>query len=76
MKSYMTDHHIRLVGKAWEIKHHLRNLLKQAPSHHITLQECISILGTQAQHAALLTPQRNKPREKNRDPQIIPFPSL
>lgn len=76
MKSYITDHHIRLVGKAWEIKHHLQMLLKKAPSHHITLQESISILGTNASHADMQTPQLNRRREKNQDPQIIPFPSL
>lgn len=76
MKSYITDHHIRLVGKAWEIRHHLQMLLKQAPYHHITLQESISILTRTAGPAAMQTPQQNKRQGKNQDRQIISFPSL
>ncbi|MFD0694918.1 Z-ring formation inhibitor MciZ [Paenibacillus sp. GCM10027628] len=65
MKSYVTDHQFRLVGKAWEIKRHLQVLLQQA-GKDVRLIDYVR---------AMPTPLLHKPLEKKLGPQIIPFPS-
>lgn len=41
MKSYMSADQMRLVGKAWEIHHHLRQMISSIPSH-APLQEVLA----------------------------------
>lgn len=76
MKSYITDRQIQLVGKAWEIRHMLRLLLKQVPEKQITLQEYLSTLKVHPSNNSMPPVPQNKPLEKNQGPRIIPFPSL
>lgn len=45
MKSYMSDKQIRLVGKAWEVRHQLQQMLQQAgPS--VTVADYLAGLNT------------------------------
>ncbi|OCT12457.1 hypothetical protein A8709_32030 [Paenibacillus pectinilyticus] len=41
MKSYVSEKQIRLVGKAWEIKHLLSQMLQQA-GPHVTVADYLS----------------------------------
>ncbi|MNL85080.1 hypothetical protein D3C87_2132660 [compost metagenome] len=63
MKSYVTDHQIRLVGKAWEVKRCLHVMLQNV-NKEVTLRDYVN---------QMLTKQ---PLLGNmQDPQVIPFPS-
>ncbi|ALS28380.1 hypothetical protein IJ21_29840 [Paenibacillus sp. 32O-W] len=42
MKKYLRERNMRLVGKAWEIRHHLRQLAKSPASRHITLHSYLA----------------------------------
>lgn len=65
MKSYVTERQIRLVGKAWEIKHHLKLMLQQG-GNSITLMDYV---------IGMHSPQPHKSLDKKQGPQLIPFPS-
>jgi hypothetical protein len=76
MKAYFSDHHIRYVGKAWEIRNKLHALLKHAPTQDITLLDYLSAIEVNRKNNSMPVELQNKPLEKKRDPQIYVFPSL
>ncbi|CAG7641974.1 Z-ring formation inhibitor MciZ [Paenibacillus allorhizosphaerae] len=90
MKTYYASNHIRLVGKAREIKNYIKSMLQTAPEN-MTLSEFMQgkrnkdaadpILLRQAlidrRQKASREPHRqpHTPKQKMADRRVIPFPS-
>lgn len=53
MKAYVESKQLRLVGKAWEIKHHLKKLSRS----EITLQEYLQTLNGGRVHSGSSRPK-------------------
>lgn len=73
MKSYVTDQQIRLVGKAWEIRRHLRMLLFKAGAQ-LTLADYLQEVSASVGIAGAASPLL-KQAEPNKAASVIPFPS-
>ena len=41
MKTYITEDRLRLVGKAWEVRRSLQQLLRHTNQGHLSLQELL-----------------------------------
>lgn len=74
MKSYVSESHIRMVGKGWEVREGLRRL---AGADERGDQRLVSILPDLIRCGKPTPPhtqQRTRP-QKTSDPHVIPFPS-
>ncbi|WP_371320165.1 Z-ring formation inhibitor MciZ [Chengkuizengella axinellae] len=73
MKSYTMHNQICMSGKAWEIRTHMKSLLKNTTSKHMTLKEYIHSVSPASELPRQLE-QHNRPLRKKLDHHIIPFP--
>ncbi|MDR6549386.1 hypothetical protein J2736_000569 [Paenibacillus qinlingensis] len=62
MKSYVSDNQIRLVGKAWEVKHGLAQMLQQGDPK-LTVVDYLARL-----------PARSSKKVQGHSAHILPFP--
>lgn len=58
MKCYIQEHRIELVGKGWEIRNHLKQLLKKSGNPHTLLKDYLTVSSRQAASAAAHTPRK------------------
>jgi hypothetical protein len=69
MKSYVTEKEMRLVGKAWEIRHHLRTLSKKAIDRDLKLADYLKGSVFRTGRAAGRT--RPQPRRQRKKPDLL-----
>jgi hypothetical protein len=75
MKSYMSDKQMRLVGKGWEVRNHLRRLAGGERGAETTLSELLGGISRDAAKLGTHTPQPRKPQQSTPDLRVVPFPS-
>gem|GEM_PF-2235946 len=61
MKSYVDEHHFRLVGKGWEVKNYLRRLARRESSRNLLLKEYLASLTCRGTVPRQLGPRRKLP---------------
>ncbi|PYI55027.1 Z-ring formation inhibitor MciZ [Paenibacillus flagellatus] len=75
MKSYVSDKHIRMVGKSWEIREQLRKLSAAHDGGRAELAALLpKLIGAPAKATGHAAPPRTRP-QKTPDRRVIPFPS-
>lgn len=75
MKSYVTETQLRLVGKGWEIRRHLRGMTGSAGDGRIELAVLLPKLIHADEHAKPQAAPPRIPSKKTPDRRVIPFPS-
>ena len=75
MKSYVDEHHFRLVGKGWEVRNYLRHLTRREPSRQLLLKEYLASLTYRGKVPKRLGPRRKLPG-KMQDRRVRNDPSL
>lgn len=75
MKCYTTKHELRLVGKTWEIRHQMKQILKdEARTNTLTLKQYLSKYHAHSEGITTHAQQHYKHLRKNLHPHVIPFP--
>jgi len=74
MKSTFTPNQMRLIGKAWEVRHLLRVLVSQAKDRHAPLTELLERRQLVKAKAEMHAQQQHTRRENTTDRRVIPFP--
>jgi hypothetical protein len=75
MKTYVNAHSIRLVGKAWEVRHQLRRLLLHCPYASYPLKEALLTKVLYGPTDAKQIERKRILLEKTRHLQPVPCPS-
>ncbi|MCC2685608.1 MAG: Mother cell inhibitor of FtsZ [Paenibacillaceae bacterium] len=76
MKSYIASKQLCLVGKAWEVRHHLRNMLRLEENDKLELRQYLaSFKPNYAGGRSRLLGQRRKPLGRSTDHRESFFPS-
>lgn len=75
MKSTFSPNQMRLIGKAWEVRHLLRVLVNQTKDSHVPLAELLQKRQPQQPAARAREALPTERSDAKREGRVIPFPT-
>lgn len=75
MKSYVTEKHLRLVGKGWEVRQQLRKMSGEADEGQSELAALLPMLIQAIERGKPQPGPQHTRTNKTTDRRVIPFPS-